>query len=216
MDDKTNLRLAFSSRVYADLERLVSWTRMEFSGFGFVRKADERTMLVYEFVLLDVGSYGYTEFEPRKYIHLLDRSDAGNMRIWIHRHPIGNGKPGWHNWSGTDNQTINETPLGGIPEMVRWSLSAVRTPGGWVGRIDNHISKQTQHLPVAWATTPGLMNKARELEVEYNRKLIERRKQWQAEEEAFLAEDDESFEASLTQPSLWNKYKKMISPWSKA
>jgi hypothetical protein len=56
--------------------------------------------------------------------------------------------PGPHCWSGTDENTIRYTPLGGIPELVKWSISIVRTPGGWVGRLDDHINDETVHMPV--------------------------------------------------------------------
>ena len=39
--------------------------------------------------------------------------------------------------------------MGGIPDLVKWSLSVVLTPDGWVGRVDNHQTKKTKHLAVA-------------------------------------------------------------------
>jgi hypothetical protein len=72
------------------------------------------------------------------------------------KHPIGNGVPGPQNWSGTDNATIELAPLGGIPELVRWSVSMVLTPGGWVGRIDNHLTHKTEHLEVSPNIPPAI------------------------------------------------------------
>lgn len=120
---------------------------LEFSGFGFV-EVKEDTIYVYDVVVLDIGSEVWTEIDPKTLISLMERPDARNMKLWIHRHPLGDGVPGKHNWSGTDNNTINTAPLGGHPEMVKWSCSMVLTPRGWVGRIDNHLKNITQHIEV--------------------------------------------------------------------
>ena len=105
---------------------------LEFSGFGFV-EVKEDTIYVYDVVVLDIGSEVWTEIDPKTLISLMERPDARNMKLWIHRHPLGDGVPGKHNWSGTDNTTISTAPLGGHPEMVKWSCSMVLTPRGWVG-----------------------------------------------------------------------------------
>jgi hypothetical protein len=65
------------------------------------------------------------------------------------RHPLGTGVPGLHNWSGTDEHTIQVEPLGSPAALVGWSCSIVRTPKGWVGRIDNYKTGQTKHVPVS-------------------------------------------------------------------
>jgi hypothetical protein len=122
-------------------------TEQEFSGFGFCRRQAD-TLFVYDFVLMDVGNYSETEIKPEKILPLLSRSDVGNMKVWIHRHPMGNGIPGPLNWSSTDEHAIQKTPLGGIPELVRWSASMVLTPNGWVGRVDNHLTHKTLHCEV--------------------------------------------------------------------
>lgn len=119
----------------------------EFSGFGFIEQRDQ-TLYVYDAVVLDIGSEVWTEIASEKMFDLLQRPDAKNMRLWLHRHPLGDGVPGKQNWSGTDNATIRDTPLGGVPELVKWSASMVLTPKGWVGRIDNHLTKKTQHIEV--------------------------------------------------------------------
>jgi hypothetical protein len=119
----------------------------EFSGQGYV-KIEGDTARMYDFVLANIGSTTYTEIPTEHLMELMERPDAKSMKVWLHRHPVGNGIPGQHNWSGTDEATIQEAPLGGIPEMVKWSISIVLTPKGWVGRIDNHLKKTVQHLEV--------------------------------------------------------------------
>ena len=119
----------------------------EFSGFGFGDRIGN-TFVIYDVVLMDIGTYAYTEFAPEKILKLMDRTDHSKMKVFFHRHPLGNGIPGSHNWSGIDERTIIETPLGGIPELIEWSVSIVKTPKGWVGRIDNYLAKKTIHMPV--------------------------------------------------------------------
>lgn len=150
--------------------RLMSYaaiTRDEFSGFGFCeRKKSEdgkdTVIEVYDFVLLDVGDYVYTEIRPEKFLPLMSRPDRKNMKVWLHRHPVGNGIPGPHNWSGTDEHTIRREPLGTTPEAANWSVSMVLTPGGWVGRIDNYLTGKTQHLEVL-PSTRDLLEEVRSL-----------------------------------------------------
>ncbi len=74
----------------------------------------ETLYAVYDVVLLNVGSPGFTEIQSEDILPILDRNDAQNMKLWFHRHPIGNNIPGPHNWSAMDNQTIEEEPLGGF------------------------------------------------------------------------------------------------------
>ncbi len=119
----------------------------EFSGFGWCR-IEGKEIVVYDFVLLDLGSETFTEIPPEVIMPLLERSDRQNMKVWCHAHPVGTGIPGPHNWSATDEHTCTREPMGGSPGAVGWSAAIVRTPGGWVGRIDNHISRQTRHLEV--------------------------------------------------------------------
>jgi hypothetical protein len=148
------MQIEFAPEVALLLETITVQTRgMEFSGFGFVEPhKDTNTFYVYEFVLIDVGTSGWTEMDTSKYVHLLNRPDADNMKLWIHRHPVGNGIPGSHNWSGTDNNTCRFEPLGvphGMQDSVRWALAAVRTPLGWVGRYDTFgKAGKTFHIPV--------------------------------------------------------------------
>ena len=122
-------------------------THLEFSGFGFCNIQGEQ-IVVYDFVLLHVGSFGYTQIEPELVLKLMDRPDASCMKVWIHKHPMGSGVPGPNNWSGRDEMTCIEEPMGGVPMMVKWSAAVVITPHGWVGRVDNHLSHRTIHLPV--------------------------------------------------------------------
>jgi hypothetical protein len=150
------MKIVLSPEVAITLETTTTQSRgHEFSGFGFAEIQDGTTLYVYDVVILHVGSEVYTEINPEKIFELTKREDAANMRVWFHRHPMGNGVPGWHNWSGTDNATIKETPLGGIPELVGWSASIVRTLGGWVGRIDNHKTGKTVHVEVHPKVLPG-------------------------------------------------------------
>lgn len=119
----------------------------EFSGFGFAER-NNGDLQVYEFVLLDIGSSVFTEIPTEKILELGQRKDSDRMKVWIHRHPIGNGTAGAHNWSGRDNKTIDKTPLGSPVELMDWSASIVITPKGWVGRIDNHNTNKTVHVDV--------------------------------------------------------------------
>lgn len=81
------------------------------------------------------------------------------------RHPLGNGKPGPHNWSGTDEHTATQEPLGGVPGLVPWSVAIVLTSGGWVGRVDFHTPKsQIFHCAVEPSKpNPEVMEKAKVL-----------------------------------------------------
>ena len=129
----------------------------EFSGFGYVKvDRENQGVVIYDFVPLDVGTSVYTEISAGAVAKLATEERAKDLRCWIHRHPLGSGKPGPENWSGTDNATIAQTPLGGVPELVGWSLSIVRTPHGWVGRVDNHRKGTTQHLEVVGQADPVL------------------------------------------------------------
>lgn len=142
------MKLRMTASVALRLETAVKETHgLEFSGLGFL-KEEKGGLVIYDVEVMHVGSEAYTEIDPEKIFPLMEREDKDNLRVWFHRHPVGNGKPGSHNWSAMDENTIRETPLGGIPELVKWSVSIVRTPGGWVGRIDNHIKKVTHHLEV--------------------------------------------------------------------
>ena len=145
------MKIQFTHKIALTLETICNDTHdLEFSGLGFV-KTDiaHNKFVVYDFALLSIGSEVFTQIDPRNILPLMDRSDVANLKAWIHRHPVGNGRPGSHNWSNTDNTTIRETPLGSPPQFVRWALAVVRTPGGWVGRVDRYLPKQeTVHLKV--------------------------------------------------------------------
>jgi hypothetical protein len=149
--------------VMRDLETFANQVgRSEFSGIGFCTRADDR-LSVYDAVILDVGSSVETNIKPDQLLELGKREDAQNGRVWIHLHPVGNGMPGPHNWSGTDERSIQTCPLGGIPQVVKWSASIVRTPRGWVGRIDNHITHKTAHVEVLGQASRELYASADEL-----------------------------------------------------
>jgi hypothetical protein len=167
------MRILLSQDVFAKLEAaLIVSGFLEFSGFGFVEVESSNTETVfniYDVVVLDVGSMGYTEIPAEKLLPLLDRSDAGKMKLWFHRHPLGDGTPGPHNWSGTDNATAEREPLGSVPEMVKWSISMVRTPQAWVGRFDNYKDGRvkTRHIPVEIGVSPEFIANVAELRKEY-------------------------------------------------
>ena len=126
----------------------------EFSGYGFVNvenRDGDKAFTVYDIELLDIGSPGFTEFSSAKILKILDREDANRMKLWFHRHPFGNGVPGPHNWSETDNSTCTNEPLGcPDPDKVGWALAMVLTPKGWVGRIDQFKDggHKVTHIPV--------------------------------------------------------------------
>ena len=134
--------------VYSQLSYWVSKTRMEVSGFFWVRREGNK-LIVYRAVLLDKGTEGYTEIPTEKIYALSKDPDKANMRGWWHRHPMGSGVPGPNNWSGRDTQTILTEPVGNpFPKTLKWSVSIVHTWGGWVGRVDNYLSQKSVHCPV--------------------------------------------------------------------
>lgn len=138
--------LSAKAQVLTTLQYL---TPMEFSGVGWV-KWHRGNFHVYDVKLLHVSRNPVeTEFGMRELMPLLNRSDRANMKLWFHRHPVGNGIPGFHNWSGQDSWTIRYAPLGGSPKNMDYSLSIVLTPHGWVGRYDTYgKDSMTIHIPV--------------------------------------------------------------------
>jgi hypothetical protein len=157
------MKIVLSNQVAFELETIAVQARgLEFSGFGFVERREDH-LYVYDYVLLNIGSTGFTEIDSKDILELMKRSDAGNMKLWYHMHPVGNGIPGEHNWSATDRHTILHEPLGGIPQLVRWSASIVRTPLGWVGRIDNYINRTVVHVNVEPAVPREVFSKVQSL-----------------------------------------------------
>jgi hypothetical protein len=175
---KKPMRIFLDQNVFAQLEAArVAAGNLEFSGFGFVNvhNADDETVFeVYEVVVLDVGSPGYTEIPAEKILPLLDRSDAGKMKLWFHRHPLGSDIPGPHNWSATDDRTAEEEPLGSIPELVKWSISIVRTPQAWVGRFDKYKDGKvtTYHIPVEYGVDQSFIETVTNLRKEYETRRV--------------------------------------------
>ena len=141
----------------------------EFSGYGFVevvKVGDEKNFRIYDIELLDIGSPGYTEFDSKAILEVLKRKDASHMKCWFHRHPLGNGKPGEHNWSQTDENTCVNQPLGcPDPMKVKWALAIVLTPKGWVGRLDQFKDgrHKTTHLEVEANVDWAVVKKAKKL-----------------------------------------------------
>lgn len=129
----------------------------EISGFGFVeiKNTSEGGLrfIVYDWVLLDVGTFDYTVITPDQVQSLREHPNYKDLRIWLHSHPMGNGSPGAHNWSPMDERTIQKTPLGGPPELVKHSrLEIAPVPctekatiytasfcAGWVGLMIRKI-----------------------------------------------------------------------------
>ena len=149
------MKIYFEPEVFLQLQQITEIVgKREYSGYGFVnieKKDGDTNFIVYEFVLLDVGNTGWTEFSAEKILPLLNRKDANQMKLWLHRHPVGNGVPGPHNWSATDQNTCTKEPLGcPDPSKVGWALAAVLTPNGWVGRVDyfKEDKVKTAHIPV--------------------------------------------------------------------
>lgn len=135
--------------VYSKLNFWTSKTNLEISGFGWIERMPNGHFLVKDAVLLDKFSYGFTEIDPDDVVKLHNERDTKNMRLWWHRHPVGDGNPGDHNWSQTDIKTIKTTPIGNpAPQTLVWSASIVLTPQGWVGRLDNYLKEVTVHCPV--------------------------------------------------------------------
>lgn len=167
------MKIRLKPNVFIKLEAVrVAVGGLEYSGLGFVdviKEGEETVFEVYDVVLMDVGSSVFTEIPAEKILPLMDRPDAKKMKLWFHRHPVGNETPGKHNWSGTDEDTATKTPLGGVPDMVKWALSIVRTPQTWVGRIDRFKdgAVQTVHLPVVWNTDREFVAEAITLRDQY-------------------------------------------------
>lgn len=127
----------------------------EVSGLGTVHY-EAGDFIVDNVWLLDVGSEVFTEIPSERIARLLKTPDLDHsaLKLWWHRHPVGNGIPGQHNWSGTDEHTITKAPLGMTPELVKWSVSIVRTPLGWVGRVDHYVKSRISHVAVDQVLTP--------------------------------------------------------------
>jgi len=177
------MQIEFAPDVALQLEAITAQTYgMEFSGFGFVEiRKETGTFYVYEFVLMDVGNRVWTEIPAAKMAKLYEREDSSRMKIWLHRHPPGNGIPGPHNWSGTDNNTCRFEPLGvphGMQDSVKWSLAAVRTPNGWVGRYDTYGPKgKTVHISVVPAAAQEVDDLIFDIQEEKRRKKFQKVRQ---------------------------------------
>lgn len=147
----------------------------EFSGFGIVEpgtdKNGETSFKISEWFLLDVGSSVLTTISIQDQLRLKEHPDRKFMRAWIHAHPVGNGTPGGHCWSGTDNNAIAKSPMGTVPELMDWMISVVRTPGGWVGRFDVP-GQETHHLEVE-PSFRSTICAAKDLVEAYNRERYE-------------------------------------------
>jgi hypothetical protein len=146
----------------------------EFSGLGEIEK-NGNVIDVLDVHLLGVGTNTYTEFSFERSFSL---GEDPRRKLWFHRHPLGDGNPGAHNWSGRDEQTATQEPLGAPPKLVQWSVAIVYTLGGWVGRVDIHVPQsQTFHCSVEpKVPTPETIQEAQKLLTpelgEYIRQLL--------------------------------------------
>lgn len=165
------MNIYLSSEMALLLETIIAETKgLEFSGFGYA-KWDKDVLAMYDFVLLNVGSSTYTEISGEQMAKLADREDAKNLHIWVHRHPVGDGIPGYQNWSSTDEDTIWHAPLGSDPVMMKWAAAIVRTPRGWVGRIDDIARHITLHVDVLPHVSQELFDQVRTLQKKANDEL---------------------------------------------
>jgi hypothetical protein len=177
------MKIILTPDVFARLEAArAAVGRHELSGFGFVKvvtQDGETIFEVYDAVLLDVGSSAFTEIPSERILPLLDRFDAHHMKLWWHAHPLGNNQPGAHNWSSTDNHTATTMPLGGVPELVKWSISMVRTPQTWVGRFDRYQDGKvsTSHIPVIFCRDQAFIDQAISYKAVYEARLDQMQKE---------------------------------------
>lgn len=59
-------------------------------------------------------------------------------------HPMPSG------WSGTDERAIRDTPMGSIPQLVKWQVSLVHTTiDAWIARFDQFDGDIHWAIPVA-------------------------------------------------------------------
>lgn len=147
----SKLKIQLDDEVYRKIMAFTSFTTEEFSGVGFCEvDIVANTIFVYDFIPLNIGDWATTEIPHEKMLPLMAREDKANMKVWLHRHPMGTGIPGPHNWSGTDNNNIYNTPMGSTPENLDFMVSIVMTPKGLVGRIDKYRDGKviTKHLEV--------------------------------------------------------------------
>ena len=108
---------------------LTAWKQavgnLEYSGLGEIR-IDGDDFIVDEVYLMDVGTPGFTDISAERIMML---PASGTRKAWFHRHPIGSGDAGSSNWSSRDHQTATQEPLGSLPQLVKWSIAIVNTPG---------------------------------------------------------------------------------------
>jgi hypothetical protein len=173
------VKIILSPEVGINLEAIRGQVgEQEFSGIGFCKIIDG-DIYCYEILLLDVGTKGYTEISSELLMEALEnRHDKNNARLWFHRHPI-------EGWSTTDLNTIMTAPMGGIPEIVKWSTSIVRTPSKWIGRVDNHLAKSHVVVVVEPNINPILIAHTDELLTEYKHFT---EKALQADEMAYMVD----------------------------
>jgi hypothetical protein len=169
----------------------------EFSGIATVKVSPDfnpykNTGIVTldNFWLHDVGSYGHTQFTLNPKI--VPVRYWPHIKCWVHRHPLGDAHPGWHNWSQEDNDNIKFDPLGSDPKLVKWSVSIVRTPYLWVGRVDTYEPHKTIHCPVFPRIDFSLYEAADrlfELAVQQEKEPAKKQAKQQPKQPAFVTND---------------------------
>ena len=85
------MEINLTLEVARELEAWTHFTPLEFSGIGFVKKFSKK-LQVYRVEVLNIGSFGFTRIDP---MLLLDFAGDPDAKCWFHRHPVGDGKPGW-------------------------------------------------------------------------------------------------------------------------
>ena len=187
------MKIVLSPEVSAKLEAFCRVYPKEFSGFGWVERTQD-TIQVYAVEILDIGNATYTEISAQKSLELMNRPDAARMKLWFHYHPIDF-------WSNTDIDTILNSPLGGIPQLVKWSASIVMTPRlGWIGRIDNYITHKTMVVEVEPNPRVWALEKLNELldakfpHVEEDYEELEEEDEEDPEDDTDLEEEDDTLD----------------------
>jgi hypothetical protein len=145
------MQVVIPDRILLHLESWVASAQgREVSGVGIMDTDEEEgTFTLTKVWLLAAGTSAYTEIPGATMAKLVSEGiTPDQIKVWWHRHPVGNGIPGAHNWSSTDDHTAMREPFGISPDLVGWLVSIVRTPLGWVARYDNHNRMYTVHMPV--------------------------------------------------------------------
>jgi len=130
----------------------------EFAPFKVVPPAELPVRVVFSvqdvFLLGDSDNTAVeTNISPERMMRFVqERMAAGlpihNIKAWCHNHPMATG------WSGTDENGARNTPMGGDPSLVGWTISIVHTEiDGWIGRYDQYEGENRPAFTVAVPVT---------------------------------------------------------------